>query len=46
MKALYIYENGWKPVPLGDRTLKGVLLAVLDYLEARSEGERPKKSKR
>ncbi|WP_367883740.1 hypothetical protein [Thermococcus peptonophilus] len=44
VKALYIYEDGWKPVPLGDRTPKGVLLAVLDYLEARSGGaERPRK---
>ncbi|WP_336298924.1 type I restriction endonuclease [Thermococcus kodakarensis] len=46
VKALYIYENGWKPVPLGDRTLKGILLAVLDYLEARSEGRKAEEIKK
>ncbi|MBP1912878.1 type I restriction endonuclease [Thermococcus stetteri] len=40
VKALYIYEGGWRPVPLGDKTLKAVLFAVLDYLEARSEGRK------
>lgn len=39
-KAVYVYEDGWKPLPLGDRSLKGALLAVLDYLEGRSSGEK------
>ena len=39
-KAIYVHENGWKPLPLGDKSLKGALLAVLDYLEARSEKEK------
>jgi len=37
-KAVYVYENGWKPLPLGDRSLKGALLAVLDYLEGKACG--------
>jgi predicted type IV restriction endonuclease len=40
VRALYVYEGGWKPVPLGDRSLKGVLIALLDYLEARSTGSK------
>jgi len=39
-KAVYVHENGWKPLPLGDKSLKGALLAVLDYLEGRSSGEK------
>ncbi|GAB6134570.1 type I restriction endonuclease [Thermococcus prieurii] len=39
-KAVYVHENGWRPLPLGDRSLKGALLAVLDYLEGRSSGEK------
>ena len=39
-RTLYVYENGWKPIPLGDRSLKGVLMAVLDYLEGRSSGDK------
>lgn len=35
-KAVYVYENGWKPLPLGERTLKGALMSVLNYLEGRS----------
>ncbi|WP_297497753.1 type I restriction endonuclease [Thermococcus sp.] len=45
-KAVYVHENGWKPLPLGDRSLKGALLAVLDYLEARSKGEKKEEVKR
>jgi len=39
-KAVYVHENGWRPLPLGDRSLKGALLAVLDYIEGRSSGEK------
>jgi len=39
-KAVYVHENGWKPLPLGVKSLKGALLAVLEYLEARSSGEK------
>ena len=39
-RALYVYENGWKPIPLGDKSLRGVLMAVLDYLEGRSSGDK------
>ncbi|WP_457742038.1 type I restriction endonuclease [Thermococcus sp.] len=35
-RAVYVYENGWKPLPLGERTLKGALISVLNYLEGRS----------
>jgi len=30
-------EDGWKPLPLVESGLKGVLLAVLDYLGGRSD---------
>ncbi len=40
-KAAYIYEGGWKLLPLQERSIKGVLLAVLMYMEHRaSETER------
>ncbi len=39
-RAVYVYENGWKPLPLGDKSLKGALMAVLDYLEGRAEGKK------
>jgi len=37
-RTVYVYENGWKPLPLGEKSLKGALMAVLDYLEARASG--------
>ncbi|AHF79919.1 type I restriction enzyme HsdR N-terminal domain-containing protein [Thermococcus paralvinellae] len=38
-KALYVYDDGWKMVPLVERSIKGVLLSLLLYLSERSEGE-------
>ena len=37
-KAAYVYDGGWKLLPLPEKSLKGVLLAVLLYLEGRSKG--------
>ncbi|NJE25132.1 restriction endonuclease [Thermococcus sp. MV5] len=31
-KGLYVYDNGWKGVPLIEKNLKGVLLSLLLYL--------------
>jgi len=45
-KAVYVNENGWKPLPLGDKSLKGVLMAVLDYLEGRAVGEKREEIRR
>jgi hypothetical protein len=40
-KAAYVYENGWKLLPLQEQSIRGVLLAVLMYMERRaSEPER------
>ena len=39
-KAAYVYENGWKLLPLPEQSLKGVLLSVLLYLEGRSQGHK------
>jgi predicted type IV restriction endonuclease len=39
-RAVYIYEDGWVPLPLGERSIRGALLAVLDYLGAREEGKK------
>ncbi|ALM74478.1 type I restriction enzyme HsdR N-terminal domain-containing protein [Thermococcus barophilus] len=38
-RALYIYDNGWKIVPLVERSIKGILLSLLLYLSEKSEGE-------
>ncbi|WP_457754439.1 type I restriction enzyme HsdR N-terminal domain-containing protein [Thermococcus sp.] len=38
-RALYLYDDGWKIVPLVERSIKGVLLSLLLYLSERSEGE-------
>lgn len=45
-KAVYVYENGWKPLPLGIKSLKGALIAVLEYLEARSSGDKREEIRR
>ncbi|ANF23427.1 type I restriction enzyme HsdR N-terminal domain-containing protein [Thermococcus piezophilus] len=37
-KAAYVYDNGWKLLPLPERSIKGVLLAVLLYMEKNSHG--------
>jgi len=40
-KGLYVYDNGWKGVPLIEKNLKGVLLSLLLYLaEKASKKER------
>ncbi|WP_010478054.1 type I restriction enzyme HsdR N-terminal domain-containing protein [Thermococcus zilligii] len=38
-KAAYVYDNGWKMLPLSERTLKGVLLAVLLYIGQKAFGD-------
>lgn len=38
-RALYLYDDGWRIVPLVERSIKGVLLSLLLYLSERSEGE-------
>ncbi|WP_258084332.1 type I restriction endonuclease [Thermococcus thermotolerans] len=37
-KAAYVYDNGWKLLPLPENSIKGVLLAVLLYMEKKSSG--------
>jgi predicted type IV restriction endonuclease len=37
-RAAYVYDNGWKLLPLPERSIKGVLLAVLLYMEKASSG--------
>jgi predicted type IV restriction endonuclease len=37
-KAVYVYDNGWKLLPLPEQSIKGVLLAVLLYLAKRYPG--------
>ncbi|CAD5244302.1 type I restriction endonuclease [Thermococcus camini] len=37
-KAAYVYDGGWKFLPLQERSIKGVLLSVLLYLEKRARG--------
>ncbi|NJE02953.1 type I restriction enzyme HsdR N-terminal domain-containing protein [Thermococcus sp. MV11] len=37
-RAAYVHDNGWKLLPLPERSLRGVLLAVLLYLEKTSQG--------
>lgn len=38
-KVAYVYDNGWKMLPLPERTMKGVLLAVLLYMGQRAFGD-------
>lgn len=38
-KVAYVYDNGWKLLPLQERTMKGVLLAVLLYMGQKAFGE-------
>ena len=45
-KAAYINENGWKALPLGEQSLRGVVLAVLMYLYSRKEGAEKEEIKR
>ena len=35
-KAAYVYDGGWKLLPLPEKSIKGVLLAVLMYMEKTS----------
>ncbi|NJE47245.1 restriction endonuclease [Thermococcus sp. GR7] len=37
-KAAYVYDSGWKLLPLPEKSIKGVLLAVLLYMERRAQG--------
>ncbi len=37
-RAVYVYDGGWKLLPLQEQSIKGVLLSVLLYLEGRSQG--------
>ncbi|NJE61337.1 type I restriction endonuclease [Thermococcus sp. 21S7] len=37
-RAVYVYEDGWKLLPLPEKSIKGVLLAVLLYMEKASSG--------
>ncbi|ASJ04655.1 type I restriction endonuclease [Thermococcus barossii] len=37
-RAAYVYDNGWKLLPLPEKSIKGVLLAVLLYMEKASSG--------
>ncbi|ASI99549.1 type I restriction endonuclease [Thermococcus celer] len=39
-RAAYVYDNGWKLLPLPEKSIKGVLLAVLLYMEKTSSGRR------
>ncbi|ASJ07167.1 type I restriction enzyme HsdR N-terminal domain-containing protein [Thermococcus pacificus] len=39
-RAAYVYEGGWKLLPLPEQSIKGVLLSVLLYLEKRSQGRK------
>nr|WP_232473611.1 type I restriction enzyme HsdR N-terminal domain-containing protein [Thermococcus profundus] len=41
-KVAYVYDNGWKMLPLPERTMKGVLLAVLLYMGQRAFGDEKK----
>lgn len=38
-KAAYVYDNGWKMLPLPERTMKGVLLSVLLYMGKKAFGD-------
>ncbi|EEB74926.1 type I restriction enzyme HsdR N-terminal domain-containing protein [Thermococcus sp. AM4] len=38
-KVAYVYDNGWKLLPLPERTMKGVLLAVLLYMGQKAFGD-------
>lgn len=37
-KVAYVYDGGWKLLPLQEKSIKGVLLSVLLYLEKRARG--------
>ncbi|QDA31663.1 restriction endonuclease [Thermococcus indicus] len=37
-RAAYVYDGGWKLLPLQERSIKGVLLSILLYLEKRAQG--------
>ncbi|ASJ09276.1 restriction endonuclease [Thermococcus siculi] len=39
-RAAYVYDNGWKLVPLPEQSMRGVLLAVLLYLAKRYPGRK------
>ncbi|NJF24425.1 restriction endonuclease [Thermococcus sp. Bubb.Bath] len=41
-KAAYVYDNGWKLLPLPERTMKGVLLSVLLYMGKKTFGDEKK----
>ncbi|WP_456396134.1 type I restriction enzyme HsdR N-terminal domain-containing protein [Thermococcus sp.] len=45
-RTAYINENGWKALPLGEQSLRGVLFAVLMYLYSRKEGAEKEEIKR
>ncbi|NJE47885.1 restriction endonuclease, partial [Thermococcus sp. GR7] len=38
----YVYDNGWKLLPLPERTMKGVLLSVLLYMGKKTFGDEKK----
>ncbi|WP_456454118.1 type I restriction enzyme HsdR N-terminal domain-containing protein [Thermococcus sp.] len=45
-RTAYVNENGWKALPLGEQSLRGVLFAVLMYLYSRREGAEKEEIKR
>ncbi len=45
-RTAYVNENGWKALPLGEQSLRGVLFAVLMYLYSRKEGAEKEEIKR
>ncbi|WP_366938818.1 type I restriction enzyme HsdR N-terminal domain-containing protein [Thermococcus sp.] len=45
-RAVYVYEDGWKLLPLQEQSIKGALLSVLLYIENRSSGPKREEAKR
>ncbi len=41
-RAVYVYDGGWKLLPLQEQGIKGALLSVLLYIENRSSGSKRK----
>ena len=39
-RAIYVYDGGWKLLPLPEKSIKGALLSVLLYIENRSSGSK------
>ena len=45
-RAVYVYDGGWKLLPLREQSIKGALLSVLLYIENRSSGSKRKEVKK